>query len=984
MTTRVWFSHLSGSCIVIALSGICIGSAFGDSAVSGTLDRLPVYGDPNRFDPPDCDWLIEKPEKKTTAYRSADKRFFILDNGLVRRSWRVDPNLACVAFDNLSSGQSLLRATRPEACVVIDGKRWNVGGLTGQPNQAYLSEEWINNLKNAPAAFGLVGMHVGPAEERFAWKRVRHHAPDVKWPPEGLHVQFDFRLDDEALDKVASDRLVASDVGRALLLEDDFAKLDPAWRVHESKSHARGSFQNEGKPGEIYTLTNTSVFGERDLPEKTQIVELKLDCGTDAAQSWGPGLALVWASGKTIKLNARPETTWGTLGFFDGAKETALKGCDAALDLTKPVWLRLRIDGRFVHAEVSQDGKEWISATKTDFGGPVPPPKTVRAGKLDPSGGASDFNADKGELGRSKLLKLRAFGAANETMLAEVRKRAERWKQIVVSVHYELYDGIPAMSKWLTVRNESDQVVNLDRFTSEILAVVPHESPVEAREEHGIRVKPPETLLHVETDYAFCGFSAASSKWASVFWKPDPSFTTQVNYRLKTPCLLELHPQRGPDQPIPPGKTFESFRAYELLHDSYNRERKGLAVRKMYRTVAPWVTENPLILHVVSTNESVVRKAIDQAAECGFEMICLSFGSGLNMEDERKATRERIKRLSDYAKSKGLGLGGYSLLGSRKISPKGDNCINPATGKPGGGAFGYAPALASRWGQDYFRKLRGFFAETGCMLLEHDGSYPGDVDAAARPPLQKGLADSRFVQWRIITDFYKELRKDGVFLRVPDFYYLTGSSECGMGYRETNWSLPRAQQVIHTRLNIFDGTWEKTPSMGWMFVPLTQYHGGGAAATIEPLAEHLDHYRRMMLSNLATGVQACYRGHRLYDTEETKKMVQETVAWYKKYRDILESDLIHGRRADGRDVDWMLHANPNLKRKGMLVVFNPLKRTVRRTLHVNCYYTGLKKAVAVSHEGAAPTTVSIDHNNIAKIPVELEAEEFTWVLLQEP
>ena len=48
--------------------------------------------------------------------------------------------------------------------------------------------------------------------------------------------------------------------------------------------------------------------------------------------------------------------------------------------------------------------------------------------------------------------------------------------------------------------------------------------------------------------------------------------------------------------------------------------------------------------------------------------------------------------------------------------------------------------------------------------------------------------------------------------------------------RSTSRSLPRAQQIIHARQNIFDGTWDKTPSMGWMFVPLVEYHGGGAAA----------------------------------------------------------------------------------------------------------------------------------------------------------
>ena len=131
---------------------------------------------------------------------------------------------------------------------------------------------------------------------------------------------------------------------------------------------------------------------------------------------------------------------------------------------------------------------------------------------------------------------------------------------------------------------------------------------------------------------------------------------------------------------------------------------------------------------------------------------------------------------------------------------------------------------------------------------------------------------------------------------MPDHYFLSGSNKTGMGYREVNWSLPRDQQVIHTRQNIFDGTWEKTPSMGWMFVPLTEYQGGGAAATIEPLDEHLDHYERMLVSNLALGVQACYRGPRLYDTPHTGDAAA-LGSWFKAHRDILESDLVHGRRA---------------------------------------------------------------------------------------
>ncbi|MCP4644930.1 MAG: hypothetical protein GY851_31100 [bacterium] len=170
--------------------------------------------------------------------------------------------------------------------------------------------------------------------------------------------------------------------------------------------------------------------------------------------------------------------------------------------------------------------------------------------------------------------------------------------------------------------------------------------------------------------------------------------------------------------------------------------------------------------------------------------------------------------------------------------------------------------------------------------------------------------------------------------------------------------------------------------MGWMFVPLTQYHGGGAAATIEPLDEHLDHYERMLYSNLAMGVQACYRGPRLYDTDRTRDLVKGYVDWYKEYRDILESDMVHGRRADARGLDWMLHANSRLEHKGMLVVFNPLPEPVRQTLSVDLYYTGLEETATVRERGASPRAHTLDRDYTIDLDVEVDAAGFTWFVIE--
>ena len=160
-----------------------------------------------------------------------------------------------------------------------------------------------------------------------------------------------------------------------------------------------------------------------------------------------------------------------------------------------------------------------------------------------------------------------------------------------------------------------------------------------------------------------------------------------------------------------------------------------------------------------------------------------------------------------------------------------------------------------------------------------------------------------------IRDFYQWCRGRGVYLNVPDWYFLTGSTKSAMGYRKVNWSLPRERQILLGRQNIFDGTWWKTPSMGRMFVPLTEYHGGGAAATLEPLRAHLEAYGAHLAQNFGAGVQACYRSPRLYDTDETQAVVKKWVDFYKKYRPILDSDIIHVRRPDGRDVDCILHVN---------------------------------------------------------------------------
>ena len=488
-------------------------------------------------------------------------------------------------------------------------------------------------------------------------------------------------------------------------------------------------------------------------------------------------------------------------------------------------------------------------------------------------------------------------------------------KGLQVRVRHTIFDDLAVVEKQIEVINVTSSTIRLNTIVFEELATVEPESVVDPTSQWE------RQSITVLSDFMFHGMTISSANQIAQ-WATDESFTTQVNYELKTPCKLICTLPNGPEIDLAPNERFTSPRAILVCHSSTERESRGRDIRRAWKGLAPWTADNPLMLHLTSTDEIAVRTAIDQCAECGFEMVIFSFGSGLNMEDTSVANIRKFRTFADYAHSKHIRIGGYSLLASRSVSPN-DDVINAQTGKTGGTIFGNSPCLCSAWGLDYFKRIKRFLKETSFDLLEHDGSYPGDVCASTKHPGHRGKLDSQWKQFELIRDLYMWCRQNNIYLNVPDTYFLCGSNKVGMGYRETNWSLPRSLQHIHARQNMFDGTWEKLPSMGWMFVPLVQYHGGGADATIEPLREHLDDYKRHLDSCLGYGVQACYRGPRLYDSPETKAMVIKTVKKFKRYRQLLEGEITHIRRPDGRQIDAIVHSLDKQPGRLMLVAYNP-------------------------------------------------------------
>ncbi|HMG92638.1 MAG TPA: hypothetical protein VK589_21420 [Chryseolinea sp.] len=693
------------------------------------------------------DWLVNPPEMNANVYRSAEGKDLILFNGLLKRTFRIAPNIACIDYRNMTSGQQLLRAVKSEARVKLNGVEYSVGGLHGQKEQAYLIPSWVDEFKKGPNDFRFVSFSVEPI------------APFINWK------------------------------------------------------------------------------------------------------------------------------------------------C-----------------------------KTWAVNTKQ---------------------------------ARGKMLSL-----AFDTPIPDL-------KGVVVKVNYELFDKMPLLVKWISVENKSDRMVRIDGVVNEILALVEEESavvgtPEQMKKQHGI---------YVETNYAFNNAMRYDISDQTTHWKTDSTYTSQVNYYYQTPALLEVYPEKVSGIELRPGESFKSVRTHELLMDSYDRERRGLAIREMYSTVAPWTTQNPIFMHLISKNDDEVKTAIDQCAVTGYEALILSFGSHCNTEDTSAMNIRRWKSLSDYAHGKGILIGSYTLFSSRRISDE-DDVIDPKTGKPGGAFFGNAPCFGSNWGLRYRDKIKYFYTQTGFDIWENDGPYPGDVCASTKHPGHKGLEDSQWKQMEMQKELYHWLNERGVYINAPDWYFFDGTNKIAIGYREVNFSLSRDQQKILNRQNIYDGTWEKTPSMSWGFVPLTKYQGGGPEAILEPLHEHLKDYEQLMIQYYGAGVQACYRGPRLYDTEATKKVVTETIEWYKKYRLILNSDIIHLRRADGRDWDGILHVNPGLKQKALLMVYNPTKEKMEKTISIPLYYSGLTKVARVKEKDSGGKDFQLSRNFEIALPVTLAPESYSWYVIE--
>lgn len=189
-----------------------------------------------------------------------------------------------------------------------------------------------------------------------------------------------------------------------VLEESDFAKApDAIWKLVASEAAKKGSRSDGGFV--FQSPANQHAFLERALPASCQAVAARIwQDGKDEGQQWGPGFALVWPTGQTLKVSVRK----------DGRLSVAANGNDdlsASITTRAVVELTIRWDEKSVHVLAGGPAmgdltEEIASFPKAKFPGQ---PGILRVGKM-PSNAQPQDHGDAGPVGFNRIEWVRLHG----------------------------------------------------------------------------------------------------------------------------------------------------------------------------------------------------------------------------------------------------------------------------------------------------------------------------------------------------------------------------------------------------------------------------------------------------------------------------------------------------------------------------------------------------------------------------------------------
>lgn len=158
---------------------------------------------------------------------------------------------------------------------------------------------------------------------------------------------------------------------------------DKDWRMFTTD----GKIEVNGDVISFIENANHHCFVEKTITGRVSSVSCKINTGTDAGATWGPGLVLQFPTG-ILKVNLRHNATFG--GYFN-------TNCEISVGKVKPntdYILRIRKDGSTWYCEV-KDGNDWFTAMAIPVSIFPMEPTAVRIGKTGILGSTRDYSPPK-------------------------------------------------------------------------------------------------------------------------------------------------------------------------------------------------------------------------------------------------------------------------------------------------------------------------------------------------------------------------------------------------------------------------------------------------------------------------------------------------------------------------------------------------------------------------------------------------------------
>ncbi len=331
-----------------------------------------------------------------------------------RMGWSGDPRAIWKAWDEWGlRDTAFIPFYDPRSPVKTDRDTVSATVYQGRNRTLVAVASWAPETCQVQLAIDWRALKLDPAKASVYAPPIAGFQTEAAWKPGAALPVEPGRGWLLVLDETPRQVLTTADTAATLVevFRDGFAApaLEPGWRLVRSAA---------APAMEVAPRANALVFSapanrhgglERDLPAGVRSVEAQLDGGTDGGQTWGPGLALTWRNGRTVKINLRLEDKkFGTLAG-DG-----LRFSGGPLSRSQPETVRILLGEHDVLFQ-RRAGDAWLTVDRQSRAGLDGAPATLRVGKLAEDGRWQDFGGDAGAVGNSAIRTVIIFAAGPKT-----------------------------------------------------------------------------------------------------------------------------------------------------------------------------------------------------------------------------------------------------------------------------------------------------------------------------------------------------------------------------------------------------------------------------------------------------------------------------------------------------------------------------------------------------------------------------------------